>query len=884
MKRLFRRVKTLLRWRQREQDLQDELTAHVAMDAQERIEAGDPPDTARQAAWRDFGNVARVTEDTRAAWGWAGVEQFVQDLRYAFRQLRRSPGFVAVVVATLALGIGGTTAVFSVVEAVLLAPLPYEASGQLVRFYQEEPDVASSRTDVTAPHFKEIRDQATSFEDVAAFNERNGGDLIAHGQAQRLRVLQVTSGYFRTLRSGPLRGRGFERADEVGAPRMILSDALWRTRFDGNPSIIGATVHLSAEPYVVVGIAPHGFEDPIVGQVDAWLPYNLAGNTSEENYTLDAVGRLRNGVSLEQARAEIAALTQSLAEQWPGVRASTLVVRPLKEDLVAPSRGTLHVLLIAVGLVLLVACANVANLFLVRATGRTRELAIRVALGSGGARIARQLLLESLLLAAAGGLLGLALSAWGVHTLRTLGHDAIPRLAEVGFDPMVLAFATLVTLGSAVGVGVMAAIRFARIDPSRALGAHSRSATSTRRHARLRSALAAAQLALALTLLSAAALLMVSFHGLQRMDLGFRIERVLTFDLSLPSARYDAKRRAAFYEEFARRLERIPGVTRAGGTHHLPATGTRHAWPVRVDGGPLAGTVPKIRTGGTDQQAEQRTVSGDFFAALDIPVLAGRTFGAEDSTNAPPRAVVSADFARQAFPGMSLDNVVGQQIAIFSQENSIIGVVGDVALDAHGAPGATVYRAHRQNADDMNANWTLTQVVATDVLPERILASVRAEVAALDPELVVHRAAPMTEIVGRGVSRERFALVLMGAFAAVALGLAALGLYGVLAYTVRQRTQEIGIRMALGATAAQVRVLVLRQAALVLAIGLVVGIAGAMVLGRGLSSLVFEISPSDPRILLAAAVLLTITGLLAAWLPARRASRVAPRIAMQEGY
>lgn len=867
--------------RRLDDEARQEFDAHLELLVDRYIHAGMTPEEAYLAARRQLGNVTLAREEIYEMNSILWVEGVVQDLRYALRQLRRSPGFSAAVMATLALGIGGTTAVFSVVEAVLLAPLPYEASDQLVRFYQEEPAVASSRTRLTSPHFKEIRDRTTRFEDVAAFTETAGADLIANDQAQRLRVLQVTSGYFRTLRLNPQKGRAFERADEIGARHVILSDALWRTRFNSSPSVIGTTVHLSAEPYVVVGIAPRGFQDPIVGEMDAWVPYNLARNNNEENYTLTAFGRLRTGVRLEQAQAEIAALTRALAAQWPGVRASTLVVRPLKEDLVAPARGTLQVLLLAVGLVLLVACVNVANLFIVRATGRSREFAVRTALGAGWARIARQLLLESLLLAGAGGLLGLALSVWGVRTLRTLGHDAIPRLAEVGVDLPVLAFVTLVTLGSAAGVGVMAAIRFAHIDPSRALGAQSRAATGSRGHTQLRSALAAAQLALALTLLSAAAVLMVSFHRLQSMDLGFRTERVLTFEVSLPSVRYSDARRAAFQEELAQRLETIPGVTRAGGTSHLPAIGTRHAWPVLVDSGPLAGTVPKILTGGTDRQAENRVVSGHFFAALDIPVLAGRTFGAEDHAQAPPRAVVSADFVRQAFPGMSPAEVVGQRIAIFSQKNSIVGVVGDVALDAHGAAGATVYRAHAQNADFMN--WTLTQVVATEVPPERILGAVRAQVAALDPELVVYRVAPLTEVVGEGVNREQFAFVLMGAFAGVAVLLAALGLYGVLAYTVCRRTQEIGIRMALGATATQVRALVLRQTALILGTGLVVGIAGALGFGRWLTSLVFEISPWDPRILLASASLLTITGLLAAWLPARRASLVPPKIAMQEG-
>jgi predicted permease len=405
----------------------------------------------------------------------------------------------------------------------------------------------------------------------------------------------------------------------------------------------------------------------------------------------------------------------------------------------------------------------------------------------------------------------------------------------------------------------------------------SRSATGARRQGRLRSGLAAAQLALALTLLAGAGVLSTSFYQLMQVDLGFRVDRVSSFDVNLPSVRYDAERRAGFQEDLAQRLATIPGAFAAGGTSRLPATGSINTWPVSIETGPLAGT--RMRQ---PEQREHRTVSGEFFKALAIPVLAGRTFDARDDASVPMRAVVSANFARIAFPGMPLDDVVGQRIKVLvGGSREIIGVVGDVTIDVYGQPTAGVYSAHRQFA--RNRNWALTQVVATDVPPESILPAVRAVVAAMDSELVVHRAAALTDVVGRGASRERLALVLMGAFAGVSLTLAALGLYGVLAYSVRQRTQEIGIRIALGATAADIRLAVLRQASVVLGAGLVAGTIGALVLGRWLTSLAFGISPSDPRILLAAALLLTTTGLLAAWLPARRAARVEPRFAMQEG-
>jgi predicted permease len=735
----------------------------------------------------------------------------------------------------------------------------------------------STRYYLTGRHFRTIRDQLASFEEVAALDtySETGVDLAKDGTAQRLRTLHVTSGYFRALGSAALRGPGFELDDEVGARRVVLSDTLWRSRFDSDPSVIGTTVHLSAEPYEIVGIAAHGIEDPIVGEVDAWLPYDLVGNTGAENYSLTAIGRLRNGVTVEQAQAELGAVSQSMKERWPSARRSAVVGVPLHEDLVAGSRGPLHLLLLAAGLVLLVACVNVANLMLVRVVGRAHEFAIRTALGSGRLRLVRALLLESGLLATAGLLLGLALAWYGVRVLQAYGSHAIPRLDEVGFDPRVLAFAAVLTLGTSIACGIAPALMLAHVPPSQALGQQSRSSTGTRGQRRLRSGLAAAQLALALSLLVGVGVLLASFHRLRQVDLGFRVDGVLTLEVNLPTVRYDAERRPAFHEELCRRVELIPGVTAAGAISRLPATGSYHPWGTRIETGPFAGTSVNRSLG---VNIQQRTVSGDFFRALEIDVLAGRPFDERDNAGAPARAVVSANFARQAFPGLPFDAVIGQRIAPLGQRREIIGVVGDVALDVYGAPTLVVYHAHRQFAG--NRNWALSQIVATDLPPERILSAVRDVVAALDPELVLHRVAPMTEVVGRGIGRERFALVLMGAFASVSLTLAALGLYGVLAYVVGQRTQEIGIRIALGASATQVRRLVLRQAVVALGIGLTAGITGAAVLGRWLSSLVFQVSPWDPGIVLAAACVLTLVGFLSAWLPARRASRVEPRIAM----
>ena len=856
-----------------------ELATHLDLLTERYIRAGMTADEARAAAHRRMGNVTIVAEDVYGMNGIAPLDGVIQDLHYAGRQIRHSPGFSAVVVATLALGIGGTTAVFSVVHGVLLAPLPYDRPGQLVRFYQIEPGKPDSRNVLSAVHFGFIRDHATSFDDMAAIYlyAETGADLVISGRAHRIRILRVTSGYFATLGAQLLNGPGFDRSDEAGTRRVVLSEAAWRTHFDGDPSIVGRVIHLSGEPYEVVGIAPGGLNDPIGGSVDAWTPYGLSRDTEPENNSLTAIGRLRVGIDLDRTRSELAALSGAMKDRWPDARRSAMIAVPLQEDLVVGAKSPLHLLLIAVALVLLIASVNVANLVLVRAAGRVHEFALRSALGSGRGRLARQLFVESLVLAGLGGALGLLLAASGVKALRRLGQDALPRIGEVGFDPVVLAFAVLTTATTAIVCGVAPALRVARTAAVDALRQQSRSATGSRSQAWLRNGLATAQLALALTLLAGAGVLMASAYRLQRLDLGFDLERRLTLEVNLPIVRYDAARRAAFQEELSRTLQSIPGVRSAGGISRLPATGSYHPWTTRILTGPLAGTSVSQTRGFNIQQ---RTISGDLLAALDIPLLAGRTFDDRDDADAPGRVIVSASFARHAFPGLPLEGAVGQRIRVLANQREIIGVVGDVALDVYGVPALTVYHAHRQFAG--NRNWALTQVIATETSPQQAIEPVRAAIAALDPELALHRVAPLAEVVGRGTSRERFALVLMAAFAAVSLLLAALGLYGILAYGVRQRTREIGIRMALGATAGEIRTMVLKQAGLIVGAGLIAGAVGAFALGGWLSALVFEISPFDPRVFAATALLLTMTGIAASWLPARRASRIEPTVAMQQ--
>jgi putative ABC transport system permease protein len=515
---------------------------------------------------------------------------------------------------------------------------------------------------------------------------------------------------------------------------------------------------------------------------------------------------------------------------------------------------------------------NVASLFLVRSTGRVREFAIRSALGSGGGRIARQLLVESVLLSLLGGALGLALGVLAVRGLRAVGGNAIPRLGDVGLDPIVLTVTAAATLLTGLMFGMAPAVRFARMRPGEALRRQSRSSTADRGQSRMRSALVALQVACALMLLTGAGVLAVSFYRLQRIDFGIRSDGAFKFEISLPSVRYPSVQRALFHEELARRILTIPGVVAAGGTSRLPATGEFHSWASRFLTGPRAGTDFVIRS-------QHRIVSGDFFHALTMPVLAGRVFDGRDDANAPARAVVSARFAKEAFPGTRFEDVLGHRFRFLCcWEREIIGVVGDVPLDAHGTLTSSVYHAHRQYAD--NRNWALTQVVASTLPMDQILAAVRAQAASLDPELVVYGAATLADAVGSGVSRERFTLALMGAFALIAIALAAIGLYGVLAYAVRERTQEFGVRIALGASPGNVRGQVIREASSVVGIGVITGIMGALALSRWLSTLVYETSPRDPSVFVATTLMVALVALASAALPAWRASRVEPRVAM----
>ncbi len=870
------RIRSLLTRRREERELDEELRFHIEMEAEHLRRTGADPRDLRRRSVLALGGLDRTKEEVRDASGVRWLRDAWDDAVFALRVLRQRPTFTIVAVLTLAVGIGGTTAVFSAVDAVLIKALPYDHPGQLVRLYYIDTRRKIDRGFVTPVHFLAYHDRAKSFSHLAALNTygEGGGDITADGVARRIHVLTVSHDYFDVLHTPIEAGRPLEEHDETGGRAIILSHSLWMERFHGETAAVGRALTMNGEPYTIAGVMPAGFADPIVGAVDAWIPMDMAparDASNADNHYVTVIGRLRPGVTIAGAQSELDALGAQLSNEYPGTKYIGASLSPLKEDVVGESSRALELMFGAAVAVLLLVCVNVANLLLVRGSEREREFALRGALGAGESRLVRQLLMESLVLAMAGDLAGLAVARVAMRGIVALSGGAIPRLAGLSLDPRILAFSIAISSVCAVLCGLAPALRARHSDPNDTLRGESRSSTGGRSHARLRSLLVVSQVALAFVLVSAAGLLLASVRRLRELDLGVRADNVLTFELHLPDARYDSLARARVYEDVARRLETIPGVVAAGGVSKLPAIGAFNEWGVEVLSGPLAGTSR------SNVSAQQRVISGDYLKAVGIRVLEGRAFDARDLPPAPRRVLVSKSLATKIFPGV---DAIGQTIAVDrGRPCEIIGVVTDVSLDAEGRIDDYVYHAHVQFAGDRN--WALAQVVATTKAPESMEADVRRALASIDPQLVMHRATPLDEAIGRGEAQRVFTLRLLASFAVLSLGLAALGLFGVLSYGVKLRTREIGIRVALGAQSGAIRRMVLRQGMSMTALGMAIGLAGALATSRVMASMLFHVPPADPTILAGSAACLALVAALAAYLPARRATGIDPRTALQ---
>lgn len=864
-------------------DVDEELEFHLDRVAEELTDEGWPVEAARMEARRRFGDLEgtrRVCRELDASkeiqMKWMeSLGDLGQDLRFGGRQLLKSPGFTLVAVLTLALGIGATTAIFSVVYGVLLRPLPFSNPDQLVRPLFRNPEGQLNGA-FSAPNFVDLRAQAKTLAGVAAlangtFNlSGSGGE-----EPERLQGARVTADFFKVVGIRPLAGRTFAAGeDQAQAPLVaLISEELWRRRFGGDTGIMGRTLTLNGQPHTVVGILARGSQLP--SGADVWVPLvfspsDLAGRGA---VWFAAIARLAPGATLEQARAEISLFGRRLAEQYPEANAGYtegMTLELMKERVVGDTRKPLYILLGAVALVLLVACVNVANLLLVRASGREGEVVVRAALGAGRARIVRQLLTESAVLALAGGLAGVGLAAWLTRALVARAPSDIPRLEEIGLDGTALLFALGISLLTGMLFGLAPALQASRTDLSKVLREGTRGSKG-RGGTRARGTLVVLETALAVVLLAGAGLLIRSFLRLQEVNPGFKPEGAVTFRLEPPRAKYpeDAQLRV-FTSALIERLERLPGATSAGATvYGMPLEGGVNVLTFSIEGRPPAPP-------GKEEVLRVASATPGYFETLGMTIVKGRSFTPRDRDGAPEVAVINEAVVRRDFPGQ---NPLGQRIVISmgtARTFEVVGVVSDFKQDAlEQTIEPQIFFPY-----DQLPGPELSVVVKTRN-PEAVMAGARAQVRELDPALPIFGLQPVAELVATSTAAQRFYMLLLGGFAVISLVLAAIGIYGVIAYAVRQRTQEIGIRMALGATGNRVTRMVVGQGMVLAGVGALVGLLAALLATRGLQSLLFEVKASDPTIYAGVAAVLVLVAAAASYLPARRAARTDPQLALK---
>ena len=797
------------------------------------------------------------------------------DLRYALRALGRAPGFTLAVVLTLALGIGANSAVFSVVHSVLLRPLPYSEPGRLVNIHGRYPDFG--RTSTSLPDFQDLRSGTRSFEQMAA---RHGAAFVLTGEGEPERVVadRVTANFFPTLGVKPVLGRGFLPEEErVGGDDrvVVMSHGYWQRRFGGDQQIVGRQLTLSGFPFTVIGVAPPSFR--YARDVDLWAPARADTTLPRRAEFLDIVARLKPGVTVAQADADVEAVLRRLSEQYPATNANFRgEVVGLQDDLVGGVRPALFAFMGAVALVLLIACANVANLLLARAAVRDREVAVRVALGAGRGRLIRQLLTESTVLAVLGGIAGIALATWGVEAIRATNVQVLPRQGEIGMNGTVVAFSLVLSVVTGLLFGLAPALRLSGGSLHAALREGSRGSTSGGL-ARLRSALVLGEVAVALVLLVGAGLLIRSFDKLSRVDLGFEPAGVLTYDLIFPSAKFrDAGQLPVLYEAVLARARTIPGVRSAAISGDLPMGGAAYV-SFNIAGRDAQATVP----GAAPQDLQPFIVTPDYFSTLHIPLRRGRLFESTDGPGAQGVAVINEEMVRRFF-GDGRDPI-GSRITFGNPADTaarwwtVVGIVGNVAQEGVTAkPYAQMYRPIAQVP-----SRGVYVSLRTDRDPLEVARAAREAVRAVDRDLPVNDMQPLEARVTGNIARPRLSVLLLSGFSTVALLLAAIGIYGVMAYTVAQRTREIGVRMALGADPANVRRLVVRQGMQPALVGIGVGLIAAFAASRLIASLLYGVSTLDPVTFVLVPLFLAAIALLATYLPARRATHVAPTVALQ---
>jgi len=865
---------------QKERDLDEEIRAYAAILEDEHAARGLPPEEARRQALIEVGGMEQVKEHVREVRTGALLETVGQDVRYGVRTLARTPGFTVAAVLALALGIGATTAIFSVVDAVLLRPLPYDRPDRLAV-------VLTRGTGPVAPgNFLDWRRDASSFERMGAA-EAWGTNLGGDGRPEHVEGVRVTSDIFPLLGVQPQLGRTFS-ADEDQAGRgqvVVLGHRLWQRRFGADAAVVGRSITLDGVPHVVVGVMPKGFEFPPFWATGAelWAPLPLAERAGSRNgQSLRTFARLAPGASLEKARAEMATITGRLEREYPGTNRN-VVVRGLDDIVVGDVRSALLILLGAVGFVLLIACANVAHMLLARASARHKEVALRAALGASRARVIRQLLTESIVLAAVGGMAGVALAAAVLRALIAISPGNLPRLETAGLDPRVLAVTVVVSLVTGIAFGLAPALQASRFDLTGALREGERGSTAGAGRHRLRRLLMASELALALVLLVGAGLMIRTFVALRRFDPGFDPRRVVTAVVSLKGSRSEEPgRRLTFYREVLDRVRALPGVVSASAINHLPLAGDVWGFPFQVEGQPPSAP-------GESPSAAFRVVLPGYFQAIGLPLVRGRDFTDDDRLGTPGTVIVNEWLAQRYWPGA---DPIGKRMTLddLDQNPEWLTVVGVARNAARGqwaaAPDEEMYlpllqsRLYLEREGGPFSFLTLVARTSTDQ-PAALGPSLRTAVWSVDGNVAVSEVQTMEEVVAAATSSPRFYLLLLGSFAAAALILAALGIYGVMSYSVAQRRNEIGIRMALGARRGDVLRLVMREAVGVVAIGGGIGLAVALLLTRLMGALLYGVGATDPITFVGVGALLALVALLATYVPARRAIRVDPLQALR---
>jgi len=878
---LASRTRASLSTRQMDQEFARELDAHLDMLAEENVRRGMSPEEARRAARIRLGGRTQLQETNRELHGLPALETFFQDTRYAFRMLRKNLGFTAVAVLTMAVGIGANTAIFSVVYAMLLKPLPYSEPEQLLTVFESQPQAGGKATGWSYANFAELREQNHIFSDMAA-SQQHQLTLTGRGEPSVVNTSVVTPELFSVFGQRPILGRPFYPEDgKAGAPAVvILSENLWRGSFGADANVIGSSINLDKRSFTIVGVMPAVFRFPILtASEQLWIPLvqdPLFGSWMDRRggHWLQVTGRLKPGVSMTQAQAELDAIDARLAKEFPAENDGwTIGFVPLKQKIVGNVKPALLVLMGAVGLVLLIACANIANLLLTRATSRAREIAVRTTLGAGRSRIVRQLLSETLVLGLLGGLAGIALAYLGVRGLTALMPEDLPQVNAIRVDNFVLGFALLLSAVASCAFGLAPALFVANSNLQSSLregGARSGESGNRRR---ARSFLAAGEIALAMVLLVAAGLLLRSFSKLMAVNPGFDAQHVVQADISLPRFQYSMPQQwAAFSEKLLMRLQSEPGMRDAAVVLPRPMTDGFINLGFDIVGNPPV-------SAGASRTADYVSVSPDYFRVMEIPLLAGRLFDQHDVAASPRVSLISEAMARIYFPNQ---NPLGKQIVFgfppdIGAAREIVGVVGDVRDVALGQdPGAMMYVPYAQAPF-----WGANVVVRSALSAASVASTIRRDVRQIDPDLPVTDVAMMKDTIDGTVAEPKFRTFLLGLFAAMALVLAATGIFGVISYSVSRRTNEIGIRVALGASRNTILRMVFGETLVLTCAGLVLGLPSALAASHLLGHLLFSVSANDPATIAAVAFTLALVAATAGYIPARRAMRVDPLVALR---